>query len=310
MGIIYNLFIIDYYNCRVVDYKGFCKIFKEFLENKKEDGKKNNIINSIYDVGGTFILPESNQILIKFKRSATIYSMLDKKQIFNFNNKIYDDKDYYILLTNRTFCPKINIYSILCLLTFTAIFYDLNIKKKCIYYELKKLYILKEDLSDEKQKLLKQIKPGIYYHKQITKFENITYNSKKNIIKSTIPKIENKTPIEIPKIREDKIIKIVEEKEEYSKVYDLSECNFRIVIYYWKNKRQFNVRIGYYGELIDTWVDENENQTQSGREKLRINGPEDQLTADYVKFFPYPIYIWYNDLTKDARINIENVIRS
>ena len=90
----------------------------------------------------------------------------------------------------------------------------------------------------------------------------------------------------------------------------MSECNFSIVIYYWKNKRQFNVRIGYYGELIDTWVDENENQTQSGREKLRINGPEDQLTADYVKFFPYPIYIWYNDLTKDARINIENVIRS
>ena len=303
-GIIYNLFFLDYYNSKVVDYKGFCNIFEEFLKNKKKDGLKNDIIKSIYDVGGTFILPESNQILIRFKRNAMIYNMIGRENIFNFDNNIYDNKDYYILLSNNISCPKINIYSILSLLTFTAIFYDLHKKKECIYYELKKLYILKEKLSDENQELLKKITPGIYYNKKVTKFKNITYIIKPEIKKEIIP-------IEIPKIIEEinKIPKL-EKEPEYSKVYDLHEFHFRIILYYWKNKSQFNVRIGYYDDSIDTWVNKDENQLQDGRKIIRMNGPEDQYVVDYVKFFPYPIYIWFNDLSKDARIKIENIISS
>jgi len=58
--------------------------------------------------------------------------MLNRENIFNFDNNIYDNKDYYILLSNNTSCPKLNIYSILSLLTFAAIFYDFH-KKKNVY---------------------------------------------------------------------------------------------------------------------------------------------------------------------------------
>lgn len=319
ISITFNLLFLDFYdicnmNLKIVGYEEFCDFFRSFSNSNYIKSSEDNI-KEIYNIGGTFILPESKEILIKLKRTIKIYDIPNRRENMFYYNNIFNNKEYnYILLTKERLYSKFNIYSILCLLTLTGIIYDWYKKKNYIYYQLKQLYILKEKLSEENEKLLNKLRPAIYYNKEIKYFCNKIYefyDIKKYINNIDIYKIDSFKEIkEESKLNETKIETKTESEQEFSKVYDLWEVTFHIIIFYWKNKKQFNIRVRYdYQLLVDDWVNEDKNQLEDGRKSHLVNGPEDQTVVDYVKYFPYPIQIFFNDLTKESHIYIPNIIR-
>ena len=138
-----------------------------------------NKINYIYDLGGTFILPESKEVLIKIKNTVKIYDIPGNRGNMIYNNKCKNIDHFYFLITENDKYSKINIYSIFCLLTLNGIIYDWYKKRKCIYYTIKKFVNFNNELSEENKKLIFGLKPKIYYNKKIAEYKEINVEDKK-----------------------------------------------------------------------------------------------------------------------------------